>query len=233
MVQAMFLAHLLGDYVLQPDFLACWKKRSSWGVLAHGVVVTLSLWLCSLPFTLDWWPWAAGIGAVHVLLDLLRARIGPVGPIGDLFLFLADQGLHMLIIGVGLALTGWLEPRPAETVFGAWLQADNRLTFVIGYVLLTMPGWVLVHFIARAAGAKTTSLPGRPGEKYMGMLERGFIATFVLLGQFLLVPLVVVPRLLLDRHGGRVETERFGYLNELLISVGLAVAVGLFLRGLI
>lgn len=233
MVQAMFLAHLLGDYVLQPDFLACWKKRSSWGVLAHGTVVTFSLWLCSLPFTLDWWPWALGIGAVHVLLDVLRAKIGSAGPIGDLILFLGDQAVHVFIIGLGLAWTGWLEPRPAETVLGTWLQAENHLTFVVGYVLLTMPAWVLVHFMARATGAQTTSLPGRPGEKYVGMIERGFIATLVLLGQFLLVPLVVVPRLILDRQNQRVETERFGYLNELLISVGLAVTVGLFLRNLI
>lgn len=233
MIQAMLLAHLLGDYVLQTDALARWKSRSVWGVLVHGAVVTFSLWLCSLPFTLDWWPYALTIGAAHALIDIARVRIGPVGPAANLILFLTDQAAHALTIAAGLAWSGWLEPHPAQTAFGLWLQSDYRLTFIIGYVLLTMPAWVLVHFLVQGTGAKSVSLPGRPGEKYVGMIERGLIATFVLAGQFPLIPLVVTPRLVLDGRNGRVGTEHIGYLNELLISVGLAVAVGLFLKGLL
>jgi hypothetical protein len=233
MIQAMLLAHLLGDYVLQTDALARWKSRSVWGVLVHGAVVTFSLWLCSLPFTLDWWPYALTIGAAHALIDIARVRIGPVGPAANLILFLTDQAAHALTIAAGLAWSGWLESHPAQTPFGSWLQSDYRLTFVIGYVLLTMPAWVLVHFLVQGTGARSISLPGRPGEKYVGMIERGLIATFVLAGQFPLIPLVVTPRLVLDGRNGRVETEHIGYLNELLISVGLAVAVGLFLKGLL
>ena len=95
-----------------------------------------------------------------------------------------------------------------------------------------MPAWVLVHFVVNSTGAVSKSLPGRPGEKYVGMLERGLIATFVLLGQFLVVPLVLAPRLTLDGPGDRLSAERIGYLGELLVSVSLAVAVGLFLRKL-
>jgi len=233
MIQAMFLAHLLGDFVLQPDFLAGWKNRSVWGLMAHGAVVTCSLWACSLPFTPDWWPCALGIGAIHTLIDILRVKIGRVGPATTLALLLADQAAHLLTIAVGLAWSGWLEPRPAETALGAWLQSDHHLTFIIGYVLLTMPAWVLVHFFVRGIGGISTSLPGRPGEKYMGIFERSLITTLVLVGQFLLIPLVVAPRLVLDGRSGRVEAERFGYLNELLVSVGLAVLVGLFLKSLL
>jgi hypothetical protein len=50
-------------------------------------------------------------------------------------------------------------------------------------------------------------------------------------GQFLLIPLVVAPRLALDGRNGRVEAEQIGYVSELLISIGLAIAVGLFLKG--
>ena len=232
MVESMLLAHLLGDFVFQTDALAAWKSRSMWGVLAHGGVVTFSLWVCSLPFTLDWWPYVLGIGAVHVLIDIVRVKIGRVGPTAGLLLFLADQAIHALTIVVALAGSGWLAPRPAETALGVWLQADHHLTFILGYVALTMPAWVTVHFLARSLGAQTTCLPGRPGEKYAGMIERSLMATFVLLGQFLLVPLVLLPRLILDGRNGRAKAECVGYLNELLINVGLSVAVGLFLRGL-
>lgn len=232
MTGAMILAHLLGDYVLQTDKLARWKGRSLWGVAVHGAIVTLSLWLCSLPFSPTWWPYALGLGLAHALIDVGRARLGSISPAVDLLLFVVDQVAHGLTIWAALALSGWLGPRPAETALGRWLQAENRLLLIAGYVLLTMPAWVLSHFLARGMGAKQTCLPGRPGEKYLGMLERGLIATFVLYGQLLLVPLVVAPRLALDGRGERVTAEPLAYLNELLISVALAVAVGLFLRGL-
>jgi len=232
MLQAMFLAHLLGDYVLQTDKLARWKSRSLWGVAAHGGVVTLCTWLCSLPFALDWWPYALGLGAFHTLIDVVRVKIGKVGPALTLFLFLGDQAVHAASIVLAVVWSGWLGTCPAETVLGLWLQASHRLAFIAGYVLLSMPAWVTVHFFVTGMGAESKSLPGRPGEKYVGMLERGLIATFVLMGQFLAIPLVLAPRLVLDGSPGRVEGERIGYLGELLVSVSLAVAVGLFLRRL-
>ena len=231
MLQAMILAHLLGDYVLQTDNLARWKSRSVWGIIVHGAVVTLSMWLCSLPFTSGWWPYALGTGMLHTLIDITRVKIEPAEPTAGLFLFVADQAAHALTIASGLAWSGWLEPHSAETAFGAWLQTGHRLTFIIGYILLTMPAWVSVHFVMRGMGIESTSLPGRPGEKYLGMIERSLIATVVLVGQFLLIPLVVAPRLALDGRNGRVEAEQIGYVSELLISIGLAIAVGLFLKG--
>ncbi|MFZ5919019.1 MAG: DUF3307 domain-containing protein [Chloroflexota bacterium] len=230
MLPAMILAHLLGDFVFQNDRLAHWKSHSLTGILVHSGIVTLGLWLCSLPFTCDWWPYALGIGASHALIDLARVKVGPTTPTVNLALFLADQATHGLTIVIGLAWAGWLAPRPAGTPFGIWLQSHHRLTILIGYVLLSMPTWVSVHFVVRGMGAESSSLPGRPGEKYAGMLERGLIATFVLLGQYLLIPLVVAPRLALDGRNGRVEAEQLGYVSELLISVALAVAVGLLMK---
>lgn len=233
MLQAMLLAHLLGDYVLQNDALARWKSRSLWGVAAHGAVVTACTWLCSLPFAGGWWPYALGAGALHTSIDAVRTKIGRLRPAPALLLFLCDQAAHVLVLFGAVSRSGWLAARAAETALGTWLQADRHLTFVLGYVLLTMPAWVLVHLIVAGMGAVSKSLPGRPGEKYVGMLERGLIATFVLVGQFFLVPLVVAPRLALDGASCHIEEERIGYLGELLASVALAVAVGMALRSLV
>jgi hypothetical protein len=230
MIGVMFLAHLLGDYVFQTDTLARWKARSAWGVLAHGAIVTLCTWLCSLPFDPGWWPWALLIGVTHAGIDWARVSARVVGPAAELALFAADQACHAGVIGLALYLSGWLGERPAETALGLWLQGGDRLALASGYVLLSMPAWVMVHFLVHGAGAVSKSLPGKPGEKYLGMIERGLIATLVLLGQFLLVPLVVVPRLMLDARGLRAEEERIGYLSELLLSVSLAVGVGVALR---
>jgi hypothetical protein len=42
MIVALFLAHLVGDYVLQWDKLANWKSRALPGVLAHGLIVAVA-----------------------------------------------------------------------------------------------------------------------------------------------------------------------------------------------
>jgi hypothetical protein len=229
MLEAMLLAHLLGDYVFQNDALVRWKNRSLWGVAAHSAVVTLCLWICSLPFAPGWWPYALAIGLAHAVIDALRVQIDPSGPEAALALFLADQAAHGATVLIALIHSGWLPGRPAETALGLWLQASGRMPALIGYVLLSGPAWVWGHFLVRGMGAESTSLPGRPGERYVGMIERALIATLVLLGQYTLTPLVLVPRLALDGRG-RAETERIGYLCEMLISVSLAVAVGVGLR---
>lgn len=236
MLQSMIFAHLLGDYVFQTDRIAMWKARSVWGVLVHGGIVTLFTLLGALIVSPAWWPYALLIGAIHIAIDTGKLLIGPTDPVTALWLFLLDQALHALAIVLVVYWTGWLGTRPAETALGLWLQAQNRLTYLIGYVALSMPAWVLVHFVVKGTGASSKSLPGRPGERYVGMLERALIATSVLLGQYLLIPLIVAPRLLFDAphlivngSSAQLEAERIGYLGELLVSVSLAVAVGLAL----
>jgi hypothetical protein len=194
--------------------------------------VTFFAWLCSAPFALDWWPYALLIGAVHIAVDIARTKVGKARPAVALLMLLIDQALHGLTIILVVRWSGWMGVRSSGGLLGEWLHTGNRMAFLMGYVLLSMPAWVLVHFVVSGMGAVSKSLPGRPGEKYVGMLERGLIATFVLLGQFLVVPLVLAPRLALDGPRGRVEGERIGYLGELLVSTSLAVAVGLFLREL-
>lgn len=230
MLQMVLLAHLLGDYVFQGDRIAAWKSRSVWGVVVHGAIVTLFTWLCAWLVWPGWWPYALLIGAAHIAIDVARTRVKKAGPGMALLLFLLDQALHLLVILLAVRASGWIAPRPAWTALGRWLQAGSRLPLLIGYVLLSMPAWVLVHFLVNGMGAVSRSLPGRPGEKYVGMLERGLIATFILSGQFMVVPLVLVPRLAIDAPAACLDGERIGYLGELLVSVSLAVGVGLILR---
>jgi hypothetical protein len=231
-LQATILAHLLGDYVFQTDRIAVWKGRSVWGVLVHGAIVALCTWLCALPFSLGWWPYALLIGAIHIVIDVARTKVGKVVPGVALALLMLDQALHVLVIVHVVRWSGWLSSRSAETALGTWLQTGPRMAYLIGYVLLSMPAWVLIHFCVSGTGAVSKGLPGRPGERYVGMLERALIATFVLAGQYLAVPFVIVPRLALDGSRGYDEAERIGYLGEILVSVSLAVAVGLALRRL-
>ena len=87
----MLLAlHMLGDYVLQTDFLAKTKGESWWHLLAHCATYTLSF---ALVYGVDWR--IAFLLATHLLIDALKARYGKID-------YLQDQILHMLALSAYL-----------------------------------------------------------------------------------------------------------------------------------
>jgi uncharacterized membrane protein (DUF485 family) len=136
-----------------------------------------------------------------------------------------DQAAHLGFILLAVAASGWLtaaSPWPTET--GWWL--------VLGYTFITMPAWVLIEFGVHGLVAGVAPDFGECRHKYAGMLERGLITTFVLLGQYVLVPLVALPRLWLaaPRNPAAVERRTSLFLAELLASTALALATGLVLR---
>jgi hypothetical protein len=225
MLAAMILAHLVGDYLLQNDALARWKARELRGVLVHGSIVLLVTLLFALLFDAAWWPWALGIGLAHIAIDAIKLRLG--SSFSALGMFLLDQAAHASTIVVALVLSGKLAPLPAQALL-AGLRDERLLVLVIGYVFATLPAWVLIEFLAAAC---LRVAPEFGGDKYLSSVERGLIATFVLLGQFVLVPLVAAPRLIVEGRGALGGERGQLYLARWTLSVALAVGVGLILRG--
>jgi len=248
MVLALLLAHLVGDYILQWDRLSRWKSEKVGGVLVHGFIVTVVTLLFTLPFEPRWWPWAILVGVIHTLIDGLELPIryrmtnGKQGT-SALLLFLVDQSLHLVVIAIALVVSGYLAlPVLVKSLVRA--TDDNRLlTFILAYAFLTMPAWIIIKFMVH--GLLNRSAPDftlKPESKYIGMFERGVIATMILFGQFILIPLAALPRVIYDWSGqtanaaaGSYSARRlwFLYLSELLASIALAVAIGLVLRGLL
>lgn len=238
MIIAMFLAHLVGDYVLQWDKLAYLKGRELKGVLYHGAIVTAVTWLFSLPFDPGFWPWVLFICGIHILVDAAPLWLIPAlglkrEGLFELVRFLIDQVIHVLVIVLAVGLAGYL-PLDA-TVHGLLeaVQQNRSLTIVLGYVFVAMPAWILVEFVVY--GLLNQSAPDFPvvkHNKYIGTLERWLMLTFVLLGQFGLVPLVAAPRLALEGPQVLRTPRTLIYVAELLASVTLTLAVGLALRQL-
>lgn len=81
----LLACHMLGDYVLQTDFLAKTKGENWWHLLAHCVAYTVPF---VVAFGIDW-----RIGyllVMHLFIDALKARhyIG----------YACDQTSHMLAL---------------------------------------------------------------------------------------------------------------------------------------
>jgi Protein of unknown function (DUF3307) len=236
MVIAMFLAHLVGDYVLQWDSLAIWKGRALKGALTHGGIVTLITLAFAWWVAPAWWPWALGIGLIHTAIDalwLLNRRLPVESQLPPLPRFVIDQILHFSVIILALVLSGYSSLTGLLATMVAEMQSDRLLAYVFGYVALTMPAWVAVEFSVYGLVRAPTPEFSPAANKYLGIVERGLIATFVLLGQFTLVPLVALPRLVFEgpRLYGTQKTTT--YLVEVFISLAAAVAIGLLLKALI
>ena len=142
-----------------------------------------------------------------------------------------DQTAHFLIIFLALAWGGFLNLSHVSVQLTAVLQDDRLLLYLLGYAFVTMPAWVIIKFVAY--GLVQGAAPDFAGNsKYLSIAERLLITTFVATGQFLLVPLVAAPRLLMEWQEIAANEQTAVYLAELLVSVILAVMIGLALSTL-
>lgn len=228
MVIGMFLAHLVGDFVLQWDGLAQRKSREWGGVLVHslivlGVTATIALLLNPL-----WWAGVLIIGLTHFAIDALWFVVR--SPLSPLMRFIVDQALHGFFILLALVVTGYLSWGDLWGGIMAGARATPWLTALLAYVFLTMPAWVLLKFTTRGM-KQGSSLDFSAGlGKFTGIGERLIVMTLVLLGQWLVAPLVVLPQLIVLWPR---ENDDRSIAFELVIGVALAAAVGWLIRPLL
>ena len=97
-------AHLIGDYLLQTDWMAKSKKQKSWVCAAHVLTYLLPFLLCGLPA----WKLAA-IGVQHFLQDRTNIVAWSMKwsgrstfaspPFAPWSIILTDNIFHVLFIG--------------------------------------------------------------------------------------------------------------------------------------
>jgi hypothetical protein len=233
-VVALFLAHVLGDYIFQWNGLALWKSKSPKGVLVHGAIAWATTAAIALAIDPGWWPYVLLIGSSHLVIDMTKTVVvGPLRPVPMLGYFLLDQATHLFIIVAALVHSSYLSLNPLTVAAGHGASDNRLLAFTLGYALLLVPARVIIRFLVHAL---YDALEGTPppafGNRYAGYLERGIITTMIVLGQPLLVPLAVGSTLLFEGVQARRDGLLAGRLVVQFISISLAVAVGLWLSRL-
>lgn len=169
----LFLAHILGDFVLQPDSWVAEKERiklKSPKLYLHVAIHMALIFVVFMSFGV--WALALLIGLLHGIIDAFKLLFQKAGT--KRIWFFADQALHVAII-----LACWNYFYQPNINFG-FLQSNQFWLLLLGALFLTTPAAVLIRVIIAKwipTGGGTASLQN--AGKFIGILERLLIYLFV------------------------------------------------------
>ncbi|MBL4628737.1 MAG: DUF3307 domain-containing protein [Roseicyclus sp.] len=212
---ALFLAHVIADYVLQTTWIVVNKKRPI-AMAAHIALVLGTM--CAT--TASFHPWFLGLALAHLWIDIVKTYAMPKG----LGAYVADQVLHVASIA-GIAL---LAPQiwPASPLSG--VEGLPLYYIIIGGVL----------FAARGGQYAVAMLVGNRGAGsghgiVLGWAERAALCVVLIGGWPILTAAVIALKGLYMGVSlwGRDDAARARLLIGTAVSLawGLAVAVPLAL----
>lgn len=169
----LLLAHLLGDFILQP---ASWvadkeKRKLASPVLYYHVLLHFSLTLLLLWNLKLWWV-ALSVAVTHFGIDCLKLYFQKEGTRRRWFFI--DQFLHILVIIVLIRLAGENIELP---YFG------NKWALLAGLLFLTTPSSIIIKTLISFYTPKTELQKEGSLENaglYIGVLERLLIFIFII-----------------------------------------------------
>lgn len=82
----LLFCHLIGDYVLQTNYISDAKKKNWWHLIVHCILYTLPFYVC---FALSWH--LGVIFVAHIIIDAVKARY-------ELINEGVDQMLHIALL---------------------------------------------------------------------------------------------------------------------------------------
>jgi hypothetical protein len=221
----MLLAHILGDFVFQPkkwveDKL---ERRHKSKYLYFHILIHLVALLVIFRFDFEYWLVFLVVPISHFAIDLIKLNLHE--KVNARWLFIFDQLAHLLVI-VGLAAYYF----PAS--ISGELLSELHLFLLLCVLVLTFAGSVFIQVLMSrwivAEDKDDQSLPA--AGKYIGMLERLFIFTFVILNQWSAIGFLITAKSVfrfgdLSRAKDRKLTEYI--LIGTLLSFGLAILIGM------
>jgi len=242
---AVYLGHLLGDFVFQSRSLVHRKQAGKpSGYLVHGIVHYLSaagvvgFFLPGSILSVRTHLIVIGLTLAHLLIDFIKINLTKRAIPDNWAAYVADQLLHLATIVVAAWL---LAPGlPLSAMMQAWqgvrLVRGGVLAVPIVYIVVVFGGGYLIRYLTRslAEGIRDHS-PERSSEQlqnaglYIGWLERFLVVTALLLQSPAMVGLILTAKSI--ARYPELKSERFAeyFLIGTLLSVGIALLGGALL----
>lgn len=226
----LILAHLLGDFILQPNSWVSDKENRKLKskylylhVLIHTVLSFIFLW------NLDLWWIAALVGISHLIIDSAKLYFQNIKTKKRWFFI--DQLLHIAVIaGVSFYFS--------EFNFD-FLKDQNTLKIIVAALFLSSPASIIIRTLLSSwtpAPETQTSLQTESlssAGKYIGILERLLVFTFIMVNHWEGVGFMVAAKSVfrfsdLAQAKQRKLTEYV--LIGTLLSFGMAVLTGILIK---
>ncbi len=222
----LILAHLVGDFLLQPTSWVKAKEKKKLKayqlyvhVLVHGALIMILIW--------DWTflPWAAMIVFAHLVIDALKITLQKKE--ARTAYFMADQFLHILSIYL---IFCWYQ---GTILINASIFSEANFLLATLVIFLTVPtsyitSMLIAKWTPHTEENATDSL--EDAGKYIGILERLFVFVFIITGHWEGVGFLLAAKSIfrfgdLRKPKDRKMTEYI--LIGSLISFGIAILVGM------
>jgi hypothetical protein len=244
----LYLAHLLTDFVLQPDQMVAGKRRgAALPYLQHGAIHFLAAALFvgfaipGLALKTGFYGCILGLTAVHLGIDWLKLRLIRSEFLDDgAATFLGDQAGHAITV----FLTAWLIIRPPFLTLLAkiqWVQSaiEKPLFVLVIYIAVIFGGGYIVRLLVKPLTKQDMSILGESSNEmqnagmYIGWLERFVVLTALVLQSPATVGLILTAKSI--ARYPEMKSVRFAeyFLIGTLLSMSLGIIGGIILLKLL
>ncbi len=231
----LILAHILGDFILQPNHWVSDKETHKYKskylyfhVLIHGILTLLFLW----KFNIQGVTMVGIIMITHYLIDLMKLTLQKENT--KRMWFFLDQFLHLLVLMILFLLYEGL-----DNIAFVLDNMNVYITYLTGFIFVSTPASIIMKNvmmqwtpIAKESAVNSLANAG----KYIGILERVFVLGFIVFGYPQAIGFLITAK----------SVFRFGDLREsknrqmteyvligTLISFGIAIITGLMCKFLV
>lgn len=228
----LILVHLLGDFVLQPKSWVKEKEKKKakslklyLHFLIHGLLILLVFW------NLQYWLLALSVMLIHGLIDIAKLYFQKKN--NKTSWFVIDQALHLISIFIL-----WLVWTDTNLEISLWLESTSLWIYVTALLFLTSVSDILIQVLltkwsTSINDGKNQSLDN--AGKYIGILERLFVFTFVILGRWEAIGFLLAAKSVF-RFGDLKESKDRKLTEYILIgtllSFGIAILIGIVVIGI-
>jgi hypothetical protein len=222
LVLKLILAHLLGDFVFQPDFWIEQKNKKTYKskYLYYHIVIHTLLLLIILQFDFTYWLAFLLIPISHYLIDL--AKLLFKNKIETKLLFLVDQILHLSGI--------YLVAKIYYVIKINFSQIFQPKVFLLSIALVSISFVASVIIKILVTQWKQESESTNEAGKYIGIMERLLVFVFIVLNHWEGVGFLLAAKSVF-RFGDLTKNHEIRLTEYILIgtllSFGIAICTAL------
>lgn len=229
----ILIAHFLSDFIFQPTSWA--QNKDKKGIQSpyfwYHISVTIGI-LAMMLGSLYLWPVLLTVSAGHILIDAVK----PILRNSNVWMFIADQLVHLLlIVVVWLSFTDQFQLFWTLTSEMALIQKNWWI--LLFYIILGIPSSVAIGKMTQKWSdelegviSEKKSAGLKDAGKWIGILERLLIFTFIVINQFSAIGFLLAAKSVF-RFGDLKNSSEHKKTEYIIIgtfiSFSVAIAAGL------